>query len=248
MNEKSRVKGTYYDKVYFENRDYDYESKYPAFMLMAQYLVATYHPKKTLDIGSGKGAFFVRAMREFDKDAYGIDISEYAISSAPKEIKKRLYQVDANIEDLPFENDSFELVTAFRLFEHIENLTHLTIEIRRILNKNGILFITVPTLWNIKKGKILKMLFPVFKEISPSFDRPSLNCSVLTHSKWIKHFEDQDFIYLGRLPRGLWKNIVSTPKPTTKIGYILKQSGLNFIREEIAFYFDWFTPFVFKKK
>lgn len=245
MNEKG---GAYYDKTYFANRDYDYNSKYQSFALTAHYLVDKHHPKRTLDIGSGEGAFFVRAMLELDRDAYGVDISEYAISSAPKGVKKRLYLADANIEDLPFENNSFDMVTAFRLFEHIENLTHLANEIRRVLVTKGILFITVPTLWNIKKGSMLRGVLPLFKEITPNLDRPSLNYSVLPHRGWINHFEQQGFVYLGGLPHKLWKNVVSFPKPATKIGRILKRSGLDFIRGEIAFHFDWFTPFVFKKK
>lgn len=251
MNEKNSAhhdKAYYYDEKYFANRDYDYDSKYKSFELMAHYLVETHHPKRTLDIGSGKGAFFVRAMLGLGRDAYGVDISEYAIASASKDVKKRLYRADVNIEDLPFENNSFDMVTAFRLFEHIENLTHLVDEIRRVLDEKGILFITVPTLWNIKKGELLRTFLPAFKEISPNLDRPSLNCSVLAHRDWIKHFEQQGFVYLGSLPPRLWKNVVSSPKPLTKIGDILKRSKLNFIREEIAFQFDWFTPFIFKKE
>jgi len=239
---------TYYDKLYFERRDYEYTSKYPSFMLMAQYLVRTYSPKKTLDIGFGKGAFFVRAMLELGRDAYGVDISEYAILSAPKKIRNRLYRVDANSDIMPFENNSFDMVTAFRLYEHIKNLVHLTTEIRRILNKNGILFVTVPTIWNIKKGKILRSVFPLFREISPNLDRPSLNYSVLTKRAWIEHFEQQGFIYLGLFPRDIWKKVISSPKPATVIGEILKNRGLNFVRGEIAFLFDWFIPLIFKKK
>ncbi|NIU88457.1 MAG: methyltransferase domain-containing protein, partial [Nitrosopumilaceae archaeon] len=57
----------------------------------------------------------------------------------------------ASAEDLPFKNNSFDLVCAFDVIEHIENDTRSVEEMKRVCNNGGSIFITVPAymiLWS----------------------------------------------------------------------------------------------------
>ena len=62
---------------------------------------------KILDVGCGKG-FLVKDLCDIDMDAYGIDISEYAIKNSPEDIKNRLKIGSAEV--LPYKNNYFDLV------------------------------------------------------------------------------------------------------------------------------------------
>jgi SAM-dependent methyltransferase len=73
--------------------------------------------KKALDVGSAYG-YAVDVLASLDYDAYGIDISKYAVDQA-----KMRYANDFVICDvqtgLPFRTDVFDLITCFEVLEHL---------------------------------------------------------------------------------------------------------------------------------
>lgn len=69
---------------------------------------------RVLDIGCAKG-FLVKHLRDNGVEAWGIDISPYAIESSP--VKE--YLVCGEVTDLPFEDNYFDVVTSHDVFEHI---------------------------------------------------------------------------------------------------------------------------------
>lgn len=59
--------------------------------------------------------------------------------------------VNASLTGLPFEDESFDLVCAFDVIEHIEDHELAVAEIKRVLKPNGKVFLTVPAyqfLWS----------------------------------------------------------------------------------------------------
>ena len=59
--------------------------------------------------------------------------------------------INASLTELPFEDNSFDLVCAFDVVEHIENHQLAIQEIKRVLKKDGIIYLTVPAymfLWS----------------------------------------------------------------------------------------------------
>jgi len=59
--------------------------------------------------------------------------------------------VEGTILDLPWERDSFDVVCAFDVIEHVEDDAGAVAEMQRVCRKNGILFVTVPSsplLWS----------------------------------------------------------------------------------------------------
>jgi len=95
---------------------------------------------RVLDIGCAYG-YIVRRLRSRGIDAYGLDISRYALSKAPGNV--RPYLVHGSADNLPFPDKSFDMVVSFGTLEHLpENvLNHAVKEIIRIANR-GIISIT----------------------------------------------------------------------------------------------------------
>jgi len=103
---------------------------------------------KLLDIGCGLGHFcrYMKA-RNFYLDIYGCDFSSYAIRKAREiakicgmEIKFKL----GGIEPLPYEDNTFDIVSAQEIIEHISYPEEFLKEIWRILKPNGKMFLTTP--------------------------------------------------------------------------------------------------------
>lgn len=118
---------TEYDQEYFERTTLDLTGNlltdtakrivyHSAPMIRALMIKLLLNPRTVLDAGCGKGSL-VLWLRKFGIEAHGVDTSDYALGHAYAPVKKYLRKGD--IFDLPFENDSFELVTTFDVLEHI---------------------------------------------------------------------------------------------------------------------------------
>jgi SAM-dependent methyltransferase len=72
-----------------------------------------------LDFGCAKG-YIVKGFRLLYREAYGVDVSEYAISKAPEEIKQFLYLINS-IDEIPLQNDKkYDWFIAKDVLEHID--------------------------------------------------------------------------------------------------------------------------------
>ncbi len=124
QHEVSRVAGEGrshpYNRGYYEsclgpipyNR---YEGKWLQFFgLVADHIVKQIGPKKVLDAGCAKG-FLVEALRDRGVEAYGIDLSEYAISEVRRDIRPYC-RVASLTEPIP---ERFDLITCIEVLEHI---------------------------------------------------------------------------------------------------------------------------------
>ncbi len=101
--------------------------------------------QKILDVGCGTG----KNLETFSKfgEVIGIDNSIDAINFC----KKRGFKaIKGDIEKMPFKSNFFDAVTALDVLEHVDDVKALK-EIKRVLNQDGILIITVPAfswLWS----------------------------------------------------------------------------------------------------
>ncbi|RLG68585.1 hypothetical protein DRN93_02430 [archaeon] len=87
-----------------------------------------------LDVGCSFG-FLVVALRDRGWDAYGIDTSEYALGKAPTRVQP--YVSRMSVEKLEFEDNRFDIVTAFDILEHlyIEQIFAAAKEISRVAGR-----------------------------------------------------------------------------------------------------------------
>lgn len=130
-----------YGREYFEERGFSFEKDYARFWPLAV-AIFQFGARRVLDIGAAYGAL-VKALLDVGVDAYGVDVSEYAVSSSP--VKNRLILVDVATQNLPYSREMFDFVTAINVLEHLPNLDHSLREINRVLRYGGFLYISVPS-------------------------------------------------------------------------------------------------------
>lgn len=100
----------------------------------------TRHRGKTiLEVGVGAGTDHLQWARAGCK-CYGVDLTQAAIDTTRRHLDlygltSELRRVDA--EQLPFENDMFDLVYSWGVIHHSEHPEHILNEIRRILKPGG---------------------------------------------------------------------------------------------------------------
>lgn len=96
-----------------------------------------------LDVGCGHSATFLRAISS--KIQYGIGVDFKVGVSDFDNIKTLQLRLD---EQLPFEDNSFDVVTMLAVLEHLEYEHQILQEIHRVLKPNGKLVLTVPSVWS----------------------------------------------------------------------------------------------------
>lgn len=101
-----------------------------------------------LDIGCGTGALINRLIQtRLIRKHYCTDINEnnFRLKNVPNVIFRK-----TNInEGLPFKGSKFNLITCIEVIEHVENHFELIRDITALLEKNGILIISSPNIYNI---------------------------------------------------------------------------------------------------
>lgn len=122
-----------YDKAYWERGEgsnygsegmapYTEEHYLPAKREVALQIIQLLGiPDSIMCFGAGRG-FQVLAFKQLRVDAHGIDISEYAIETAPASIKNRLILGDISDNAFMMKHfglNSYKVVTCFDVLEHI---------------------------------------------------------------------------------------------------------------------------------
>ena len=108
---------------------------------------------KVLDIGCAKG-YLIKDFLEKKIDAYGVDISDYAIKNCHPNVKSRL-RIN-NAKKLPFNNNSFKLVISINTLHNLNknDCKKAIKEIMRISSKHT--YIQVDAYRNEEEEKIFK--------------------------------------------------------------------------------------------
>ncbi len=100
---------------------------------------------RLLDVGCGTGLFLSEA-RNSGWQVWGTEVSEYAVAFI-----KNSFNLDVSrgeLKDSGFEDNFFDLVTAWHVLEHMKDPLATLIEIKRILKPKGTLIVAVPNIPN----------------------------------------------------------------------------------------------------
>lgn len=112
----------------------------------ARYSFALPHVKNkdVLDIACGTG-YGLAFLKRVSKTVTGVDVDFEAASESLNECdgkKTRVLLGDGT--NLPFKDDTFDVVTSFETIEHLHNRIGFLAELRRILKENGKLLLSTP--------------------------------------------------------------------------------------------------------
>lgn len=119
---KEEKYGKYYNASYYlDGCGPDYNDKEywtGQFQKIAENIVSAFSPKTFLDVGCAYG-YLVAALRDLGVEAYGVDVSEYAISQAREDIRAFCYVCNA-AEGLPKElPQTFDCISTIEVIEHL---------------------------------------------------------------------------------------------------------------------------------
>ena len=127
----------HYSKSWFkEIENYRYKVE-PFIHSVAQF--SKHKGKKVLEIGVGAGTDHLNWAKS-QVELYGVDLTDMAIETTRKHLnlyglKSNLQRTDA--EDLPFEDNSFDLVYSWGVIHHSEKIEKIITEISRVLRPGG---------------------------------------------------------------------------------------------------------------
>ncbi|WP_042667418.1 class I SAM-dependent methyltransferase [Desulfurococcus amylolyticus] len=95
--------------------------------------------KRALDVGCALGVT-TRWLASLGYEAVGLDISE--VIGVAKRVNPKLEFVQADALSMPFAPCSFDLIVAFKVFEHLPNAGRFILSLWRTLREGGVVIIT----------------------------------------------------------------------------------------------------------
>lgn len=183
MKSKHWETNEYYEKAHEASLNNTHES-----MVLLKEL--SRFSKIILDLGCGEGT---RLDYLASKNGTGVEISQKAISLAKKKSKNKF--VVANLENLPFKDETFDLVYSAFVLEHTDNYEKVITEAVRVLCKDGNLVLTCPNYGSPNRcsppstGSRIKKLLVGF--LGDFVKENNLNWNKVTPIKG-KYFSDSD--------------------------------------------------------
>ena len=108
-----------------------------------------YIPKQAtfLDVGCGAGYSLMKAFTELECEVQGIDPEPgaHGVGRFTQGLWKERPIIQANAEQLPFPDASFDVVYSSHVLEHVNSEEYALQEMKRVLKPNGVLIIGMPT-------------------------------------------------------------------------------------------------------
>jgi len=130
--------GKKYSREYFDSMEKHRYEVEPEILSFAEF--GKYKGKKILEVGVGAGTDFLQWVRLGAK-AYGIDLTEEGIENVKKRLKiyklkaKELKKADC--ENIPYKDNSFDLVYSWGVIHHTPDTEKALSEIIRVCKKGG---------------------------------------------------------------------------------------------------------------
>ncbi len=138
-------------------------------------LIEKKNPSKILDVATGTGDLAIMLANSSASEIIGVDISEGMLNVGRKKVSERnlsgkITLVQADSENLPFEDNYFDVITVAYGIRNFENLEKGLSEMLRVLKPSGtfvILETSVPTKFPFTLGYKLycKILLPLIGKI-----------------------------------------------------------------------------------
>ena len=106
----------------------------------------SHFPSEHLDIGSGHGDLIRILRSRFDIHSSACDYTDSLMELDDVCVKV----VDLSNDGLPFQDESFDLVTCTEVIEHLEHYRYTLREMYRVLKPGGTLVLSTPNILNLK--------------------------------------------------------------------------------------------------
>jgi len=229
--------------------------------------------KKLLEIGSAAGSMIVIARRDYGIEAYGIEPSSDEFSSfnqistalleeynLPKDTIK-----NAVGEDLPFSDNSFDLIYSTNVLEHVNDPRKVISESIRVLKRGGFLQFVIPNycsfweghygiIWPCITNKLLGKAYVKLLGRNPKYVDTLQLISPAYLKKILKGYKNQieilDWgkeVFKERLTRGNYSDWASLQK-IRPIIQLVQKLKISTLAANILNAFGMYTPIVLTLK
>lgn len=157
-----------------------------------------FRPKNLLDVGCGRGTVVAYARRN-GIEAYGFDFSDWALTEGLyRRCSPEWVKIHDATQPWPYEDESFDLVSALDLFEHIfiEDLPLVESEFYRVSRRWCFLQIAVAGTGGLQgdepEGYILYKGKPIPLELE--VNAVAGHVTVKSKNWWVKRFEERGWV------------------------------------------------------
>ena len=148
-----------------------------------------------LEVGGGFGLFGASFKMNFpEREVYLLDIYSNKIMNFVKNIMTNKFNInlkynfECDIQCKPsYKSNSFDLIFALDVLEHLEYPNLSLDEILRILKKNGILFISVPT-----ESKLINSIRYLYNKLKPVEINPHWNGTIKSEKDFFNLLKKKD--------------------------------------------------------
>ncbi|MEI7594220.1 MAG: class I SAM-dependent methyltransferase [Bacteroidota bacterium] len=139
-----------YDETYYGAKEEKFEGIFEKAMDYFRFLrakkIAKYMPSngKILDIGCGNGRFLMSINKAGNFNLFGIELAGNSAKRAARHSEINLKV--GRLQKDNFESETFDVITLFHVFEHLDNPSEILDIIDGIIKKNGHLVMSFPNI------------------------------------------------------------------------------------------------------
>ena len=175
--------------------------------------------KRVFDAGCGFGLIALSMALLGVSEIVGIDEDKDMIRvftnliSRPNPALKNIRAEVGDVLNLQHKDDSFDVVIAIGVLSHLRDLNPFFVEVKRVLKKDGKLYIAMSNNFLDIRGRIFRRKFwkmvesgPVDTAILPSSYFEMRKAIIKQHHPSIK---EQDLIFLAKETQGMWGEQIS---------------------------------------
>lgn len=129
----------------------------------AEEYLMQYDYSKLLDIGCGTGFLIDGLSKKKDAEYYGLDLSEGMLEQAKKKNIRNAVFIQGTCDALPYEDNSFDIVTCIQSFHHYPDREKAMSEALRVLKPGGIYLLSDTGIGGIGAWIDNNILFRIMK-------------------------------------------------------------------------------------
>ncbi len=150
--------------------------------IVLRFLRGTSRSTHILDVGAGFGILALTlADKGYSIDALDLEQSRVdALNARKREITvldARIRAFQGSITELPFEDNSYDLIICSEVVEHVKDDVKAIAELNRVLSPGGTLIITVPY-----HSKNNERIYPMFGHERPGYTEADMRRLLATHN------------------------------------------------------------------
>ncbi|KKS39415.1 MAG: hypothetical protein UU98_C0001G0020 [Parcubacteria group bacterium GW2011_GWD2_42_14] len=220
--------------------------------IIQRYQKESIQNKKILEIGSGYGLFVAVGVIDYNADVYGVEPSALGFGGSFEMAQKILVSnnleqsriVCAVAEDLPFEDNFFDIVYSTNVFEHVNDPEKAFSEAIRVCKPGGLIQIVIPNYGSFYEGhyacwyipytpkKLWKLWLKYVLKRDPSYaDTLRTNLNYFSVQRYLKPFKDANVIAVLSMGEEIFFERMNTGDFVPYVGLTKVQHALSLLKK-----------------